>query len=385
MKTEVLYYNNINEYEFDATVLESTEKDGLFYSILDKTAFYPEGGGMSNDIGTINGIQVEHVMKKDDEIYHVTSQKLEDDVHGIVDMHNRTIMIQGHDSQHLLTALLELDYGFNTISHHVHDNYYDIVLEGDNLTPQIIEQISAKANQLIIDDAVMEIFYIDKTELGKYGLKDNPKYTNPVRITNIVALNDYNACGCLHFESLKKIQSLVILDYENTSKGYKLTYTCGLALVDYFSKMNENMKQVYALTKSNEDNLIKNINTIYDKNKELTDEYNIMKTNYYDLAIEKLLKDKDEFVIFDSVSNSKDLKNISAKIAKQDYNVSALIQAKNHDNYQFVLVKSSTSDLDIVKVFNQLKNDFDIRGGGKGQSISGKSDIDVSKIIKNYL
>jgi len=68
-KTELLYYNDPYRVDFDATVLSAAKVssgENLWDVILDKTCFYPEGGGQPSDSGTIDGIMVKHVFNKTD-------------------------------------------------------------------------------------------------------------------------------------------------------------------------------------------------------------------------------------------------------------------------------------------------------------------------------
>jgi alanyl-tRNA synthetase len=385
MKTLTKYYDDIYLDHLSSKVISSTLKDDYYYTVLDETIFFPEGGGMLADKGSINGIELINVIKKDNVIYHLSKEKLFGDVELRLDLDNRIRAIQNHDAQHLLTAIFEKDYHLDTISHHVFDNYCDIILTGEIINQKIIDEVQTKANNEILNDTSMEIFYVDKNELNKYGISDNPKYSNPVRITNIITLNDYNACGCLHFSSLKSLQSLVILGYENTSRGFRVTYTVGKNLTDYFSTENIMLKKLYTITKSNQDNIITNISNILEKSNQVSKEYNEIKTKYYASLVESKLNGSDKFFIIDEITNPKDLKNISLNITKSDKDIAALLQANTAESYSFILVKSPNSSTDIEVLFNKIKQDHNIKGGGKGLSISGQSNLDLTSIINKYI
>ena len=77
MPTIKLYENDSYIKDFTATVISCTETDGGFLVVLDKTAFFPEGGGQDADKGKINGIEVLDVQIKDDVIYHKLENPLE--------------------------------------------------------------------------------------------------------------------------------------------------------------------------------------------------------------------------------------------------------------------------------------------------------------------
>jgi len=384
MQTKQHYYDDIYLDVLETKVIHSKQIDGLYHTVLEETILFPEGGGMLADKGSINGQPVVDVIKKDQIIYHLTNQPLDNDIVINLDMNHRITAIQGHDAQHLLSAILRQDYNLNTISHHIFDDYCDIVLDGQSYPDDMIEKLQNKANHLIMSDSVMEIFFVDKKDLDQYNIKDNPKYDNPVRITNIKALSDYNACGCLHFSSLRYIQAIVILDIEQTSRGLRLTYVAGNQLIAYLSNQNKLMKQVYLDTKSNKDNVLFNLNNILNKNQELSSDYNALKTDYYQFKIETLAKD-NQMIILDDISNAKDLKSIALTITSSDQDLLALLQAPIEDNYSFVLAKSPSCQVDIESILAKIKENHLVKGGGKGLSLSGQSSSNIASIIKDYL
>ena len=66
--TQKLFYENLYMTEFDATVIETEEKDGKTHILLDRTAFYPGGGGQPCDTGFLNGHPVEAAYEKNGDI-----------------------------------------------------------------------------------------------------------------------------------------------------------------------------------------------------------------------------------------------------------------------------------------------------------------------------
>ena len=77
LPTIKLYENDSYIKDFTATVISSEEKDGAYFLVLDKTAFFPEGGGQDADKGVIGGIEVLDVQIKEDIIYHKLEKNLE--------------------------------------------------------------------------------------------------------------------------------------------------------------------------------------------------------------------------------------------------------------------------------------------------------------------
>ena len=76
--TEKLFYNDVYKSEFNARVLSCNKNGDRYDVILDKTLFYPEGGGQPADNGTINGIKVFDVHEDGDDIVHYISEPVEE-------------------------------------------------------------------------------------------------------------------------------------------------------------------------------------------------------------------------------------------------------------------------------------------------------------------
>ncbi|HSD83754.1 MAG TPA: alanyl-tRNA editing protein, partial [Anaerolineae bacterium] len=103
--TERLYYADAYLRSFQARVTDRVEVNGQPAVILDRTAFYPEGGGQPADRGTLNHIDVVDVQTRetDDEVLHFLSAPLaEDEVTGVVDGGRRFDLMQQHTGQHIL-------------------------------------------------------------------------------------------------------------------------------------------------------------------------------------------------------------------------------------------------------------------------------------------
>src|SRR5262245_58833651 len=107
MSTERLYYSDSHLIEFEARVIDVTERVSGWTAVkLDRTAFYPTGGGQPSDSGTLNGSRVvECVDDGDNGILHMVQGSPAKDslVHGRVDWPRRLDHIQQHTGQHILS------------------------------------------------------------------------------------------------------------------------------------------------------------------------------------------------------------------------------------------------------------------------------------------
>src|SRR6476660_1915481 len=106
--TERLYYNDSHLIEFEARVVDVTERvSGWTAIVLDRTAFYPTGGGQPSDTGTLNGSRVvECIDDGDNGIIHLVQgiePELGGEVKGRIDWSRRLYHMQQHTGQHILS------------------------------------------------------------------------------------------------------------------------------------------------------------------------------------------------------------------------------------------------------------------------------------------
>ena len=106
--TEKVYYTDPFLKEFTATVVSCTEEKGAYAVILDRTAFYPEGGGQPADHGTLNDINVTDTRDRGGEVVHICNKPLTvgETVRGAVDFARRFDLMQQHSGEHIVSGII---------------------------------------------------------------------------------------------------------------------------------------------------------------------------------------------------------------------------------------------------------------------------------------
>ncbi|MEG0686266.1 MAG: hypothetical protein RR425_03160 [Erysipelotrichales bacterium] len=289
-------------------------------------------------------------------------------------------MIQFHDAQHILSAILEKDYGLATVSHHVHEFDCDLFLDGP-ITEQVMNEVELKANQLIYEHKRLDTLLINKEDLIKYNIEDKDIYTNPVRITNIESLDDFNACGCMHFNNLSYVQMIKCFKVEKVNKDYKLLFSAGISLSNYFNVIYDNYREVQKVLKANDDNYLERFNSINNKSIELTKKLASYKEEYY----KEVIKDVDSSFFIYEVKESEDLRILATLLINKERPIKGYLYYQNENAYQFCIFKQTDDEYSISDLLNRLKEDYQINGGGKGLIISGQTNEDLSSIILDYI
>lgn len=224
--TEVLYMKDIEgNYikEFDAKVVK--QKDN--YVVLDKSAFYPLGGGQPSDTGVIRWSggesRVAEVQKKGI-IKHIISGDLpEGDVHAVLDWDKRYGHMKMHTAQHVISGVVYDLYNARTVGNQIHADrsrvdFYPISLSDDDL-----KKIEDASNEVIQRNSSVKIYEEERDSLEK---RTDPLRSNldliPASIKNlrIVEIEGFDVCPCAgtHVRSTGELGTLEILKKENKGK-----------------------------------------------------------------------------------------------------------------------------------------------------------------------
>src|SRR6266550_385145 len=160
--TERLYYNDSHLIEFEARVVETSERvSGWTAVTLDRTAFYPTGGGQPSDTGTLNGLRVvECIDDEDNSVLHVIQGRPPETgstVKGRVDWLRRLDHIQQHTGQHILSQALIKLFDAPTHSFRMLEHECEIDVTLDDPSDERIEQAIDLANQVIWESRAIRV------------------------------------------------------------------------------------------------------------------------------------------------------------------------------------------------------------------------------------
>ena len=148
--TERLYYHNSYCGGFTAAVVAADEIDGKPAVALDRTAFYPTGGGQPCDTGTLNGVPVVDVSDGGELVWHALASPLEaTTVRGEIDWPRRWDHMQNHSGQHILSQSFIETHDALTVAWHLSANSLTIDLNRTNLSDAALADAEGLANEVI--------------------------------------------------------------------------------------------------------------------------------------------------------------------------------------------------------------------------------------------
>ena len=238
MPTQKLYYDDAFLQEFTATVLGCEEGREGFLVTLDRTAFYPEGGGQPADHGVLGGVQVLDVHEKGEEIIHTCSAPLQPGsaVTGRIDWLRRFDHMQQHSGEHILSGILCRDYHCDHVGFHLGAETVTI----DYNVPLTWEQVSAaeeKANAVIWADRPVDITFPDPQALAALDYRSKKALTGQVRI---VTFPEADCCACCgtHVARAGQVGLVKVLSCQPFRDGVRMEILCGGRATAYFSTIH---------------------------------------------------------------------------------------------------------------------------------------------------
>ncbi|MBW3004805.1 alanyl-tRNA editing protein [Candidatus Woesearchaeota archaeon] len=229
--TELIYMNDCYAKEFDAIV---TKVDGKFI-ILDKTAFYPQGGGQPTDTGKLikdgEEYKVVFAKKTGGDISHEVDReglKEGDKVHCILDWDNRYVLMRMHTAAHILCEIFHKETGALITGNQLNVDKSRIDFNLENFDREKISEYVAKANEIVQKDLPIKIYTLPREEAMKLPTVTKlanvlPPAVKELRIVEIVGF-DTQADGGTHVKSTKEVGEIEVVGAENKGKNNRRVY-----------------------------------------------------------------------------------------------------------------------------------------------------------------
>lgn len=381
---EKLYYENQYEKDFTAEVVNIIEDNNEFHIELDKTYFYPEGGGQPCDTGFIENIPVSSVYEQNGIVYHVTSRK-PIKIHKVkcsIDWERRLDNMQQHLGQHILsTAFAEL-YNGSTSSFHLGKESCTIDID-KILTKEEVKAGEMLANNIISDNIKVEFLLPTKSELKKLPIKKSlPNTDDQIRIVKIGEL-DFNPCCGIHPANTIEVQLVKIKKWEKYKNSTRIEFLCGRRAVNYFMQRDEFASSICTNLKCNESEVLVKIEKLVQDLNTITADNKALKSEVADYEIQKMIEQAEKInniSIVKAIYCNSDLKYanlIGTKLTSFE-NVIALLAVKNNETVNLLFMCSK--NLKIISMNALLKDaitlidgkgggsDFSAQGGGKNNN-----------------
>lgn len=242
--TEKLYEQDAFLSQFEGKVLSCEKGKKGFDLLLDRTAFYPEGGGQPYDTGTLGGVKVLEVHNREGEIIHTCDAPLEPGrtITGVIDWDRRFDLMQQHSGEHIVSGLAHSLWGCENVGFHMGAEVVTIDLSLP-LNQDQLARLEAEANRCIYLDLPANISYPSREELEHIPYRSKKELTGQVRIVTFPGADCCACCGT-HVRSAGQVGLVKLLTMQKFREGVRIELVCGNRAFRYLSRALEQNAQV---------------------------------------------------------------------------------------------------------------------------------------------
>jgi misacylated tRNA(Ala) deacylase len=225
MHTELLFMKDCYLREFEASVLQRGEKEGKHFVVLDRTAFYPLGGGQNSDTGSLNGVRVTNVLKDSGVVKHFLEKPIEAaHVKGAIDWEPRFTFMRMHTAQHVLSAIVLDEWGASTAGNQIELGYSRIDFCPITPPTEFIDVVTTRFNAIVDRALPVKIYFTTRDDVLKsiderrrHLFARLPETVKDIRIVEVEGV-DKVPCGGTHVANTKEIGHIKITKLENKGK-----------------------------------------------------------------------------------------------------------------------------------------------------------------------
>ena len=376
MVTERLYYSDSHLIEFEARVVDVTDRvSGWTAVVLDRTAFYPTGGGQPSDTGTLNGSRVvECIDDGGNGVLHVVqgAAPVRDAVvRGRVDWSRRLDHIQQHTGQHILSQAFVKLFNAPTKSFRVMDASCEIDVELNNPTTEIIERAVELANNVIWEDRAIAVLNVTSDQAAELALRKEPAREGELRLIEIEGF-DLTPCGGTHAYRTGEVGMIAVRSWERAKGLTRIEFVAGVrALADY-RKANKSAREMAALFSTGREDAPQLAAQMVEENKELHRRVRVLEEVAAGVEAEKLLADAEAGIVvqvFDG-RDAESLKKLAHALMTRPGTV-ALLGSRDKDTARLVFARASDAPGDMSVMMREACTMLDGRGGGKPEMAQG--------------
>ena len=380
--TEKLYYTDSYLFEFEAQVLKISKQEKFTIIELDKTAFFPEGGGQQADTGYIGNCSIYDTLIFDDIIYHYTKDTPDfgenTSVFCRIDGKKRFSRMQAHSGEHIVSGIANSLYGANNVGFHMDDTLMTVDFDIP-LSDEQIATIEKQANECVYKNLKITSEIKSPEEAEKTSYRSKLEFTGDVRLVEIDTV-DICACCAPHVNLTGEIGLIKILTSVSHRGGVRLTVLCGSSAFDDYVKKHNSTLSIAASLCAKHYETDSAVRRLIDANAEQK-----YKTSENIKQLLKIIADTVEpdtaIVRFFELPDAAYLRELTNEIRGKSEIFTMLFSGNDEKGYSYCIYSEKLDLTSFIKDFNKT---LDGNGGGRGVMLQGRTKA-TKEQINNYI
>ncbi len=375
--TEKLYYQDSHLFTFEAAVLDCRKEKKGYSVVLDRTAFFPEGGGQLADTGVLGGVRVLDVHERGGEIRHCTDAPLEIGAHveGIVDAGQRLRRMQNHSGEHILSGLVHNAYGFNNVGFHMGAECMIIDFSGE-LTWEQLTELETRANEVVRQNIPLHIWLPDANELQSLEYRSKLELTENVRIVEIPGV-DRCACCAPHVERTGEVGIVKILDSQRHRGGVRVSVVCGLDALEDYRARQESVTEISRALSAKRGEVTRAVQRVLNEQQSMKERCDALSLALIRYMAEGEPETAGNILVFDATLGEIAQRELVNRLMEKAGGFAAVFCGSNEDGWRYIV---GSRCLDLRAMSREINAAIQGRGGGTPQMIQGSARADRAEI-----
>lgn len=374
--TDKLFYKSVADSEFEAEVKSCIKTDKGYQIILDRTLFYPEGGGQPADNGTIGNAEIYDVHDRNGEVVHYSDKPLEVGVKvkGFVDMDRRHRLMQQHSGEHIVSGLIHNKFGYDNIGFHMGSDCITIDFNG-TLTEQDLNGIEKEANEIIYRDFEPHIFYPSRDELARLSYRSKKELEGDVRIVSFAQCDTCACCG-LHVIRTGEIGIIKIIGFQKYKGGTRVSMLAGRQAYEDYARKDSAVHGISTLLSAKPYDIKTAVEKLMNERNEIKEKLVIAKRKIFEMKMASV-KDNERCPIFFEDGLEPFELRLFADMLMEKFPSAAVFCGNDEEGYKYAI---GSNKADIVSFIKEANNALNGKGGGKGNMVQGSFAAKADKI-----
>lgn len=381
--TERLYYNPAHALEFSAQVLSVIDLDENRAAVeLNRTAFYPTGGGQPHDIGTLENAQVlECLEAKNNGVLHIIAgprPQVGAAVIGRVDAWRRRDHVQQHTGQHILSQAFVSLFEAPTQGFRMGEQVSEIDVALDSPTDARIEQAIDLANNIIWENRAVSVLQVTPEEAARLTLRKDSEREGLLRLISIEGY-DLTPCGGTHAQRTGEVGILAVRSWSRAKGLTRIEFAAGQrALADY-RRANSTARHVAALFSTGRDETPEAVVRLREDNKRLQRRVRDLEAIAARVEAVQIVAETAPradgvrvVVRIDAERDAEALKALGLALAAEGRVIALLAtQTEGQEAAKLVFARSADVNADMNALMREVCSDLNGRGGGRADFAQG--------------
>lgn len=377
--TDKLYYQDAFLTEFSCTVVDCRMEKDRWVVVLDRTAFYPEGGGQPADHGTLGSIHVVDVREKDGEVLHFCDGKVDvgAKVEGCIDWDRRFDFMQQHSGEHIVSGILCRKFGCDNVGFHIGHEMVTIDFNVELSTDDVIF-VEKLTNQYIWENHPIRVSYPSPAELEALEYRSKKELEGQVRIVSWPGTDCCACCGT-HVNSSGQVGMVKLISCQRFRDGVRIEMAAGgraLAWINRIAEQNTKVSQMLSAkpgeTAAAVERLQKDVYQLRGRVAELEEQ------DFAQKAEE--LAGKGSVLLVERPMSAESLRKLCCAV-KEKCGGRCAVFAGDGESFQYAIGQDGGDLRGFIKVLNGALNG---RGGGKPEFVQGSVKAGEAQIRKFF-